>query len=66
MSHSNRNMNTVGTDSIEQRPTERKPYAAPKIILERDLETRAGSPIEDIADPFNIVDPFDPEQAPNK
>jgi hypothetical protein len=66
MSHSKKSTNTVEADCIQQRPTERKPYTAAKIILERDLETRAGSPIEDIADPFNIVDPFDPEQAPNK
>ena len=38
------------------KPAKRKPYTKPKIILELELETRAGSPLG-MPDPF---DPFDP------
>jgi len=32
---------------------ERKPYASPEIIAEMDLETRAGSPLPGVPDPFD-------------
>jgi hypothetical protein len=32
----------------------RKPYVKPEIIHEIDLETRAGSPLSPVLDPFNL------------
>ena len=40
----------------------REPYARPDIVLELELETRAGSPL--MMDP--LVDPFDPPGSEEK
>ena len=40
-------------EGVEVQPKTRKPYAKPEIIVELELETRAGSPL-------GIPDPFDP------
>lgn len=37
---------------------ERKPYEAPKIILQNVIQTRAGSPLSDL----DNADPFDPAE----
>ena len=38
--------------TIKTQSETRKPYARPEIVLELELETRAGSPL--------MMDPFDP------
>ena len=44
----------VEGEGVEEQPkTQRKPYAKPAIIVELELETRAGSPV-------GMPDPFDP------
>lgn len=44
---------------VQEPPTrenaERKAYAAPMIVLELDLETRAGSTLPDSPDPLDLV-----------
>ena len=41
-------------EGVEEQPKmQRKPYAKPAIIVELELETRAGSPV-------GMPDPFDP------
>ena len=41
-------------EGVEEQPKmQRKPYAKPEIIVELELETRAGSPV-------GMPDPFDP------
>ncbi|NIW43660.1 MAG: hypothetical protein GWN30_02430 [Gammaproteobacteria bacterium] len=50
-------------ENIEKQDKERKPYIAPKIVYEIELETRAGSTPEPplFLDP-ELENPFDPDR----
>ena len=37
-------------------PEEKKTYTAPEIILETELETKAGSPLGDPGDPLELFE----------
>jgi hypothetical protein len=46
-------MTIVEEKHITQKTEERKPYVPPKIVHELELETRAGSPLSPIHNPFD-------------
>ena len=46
---------TISIDPLNREDRDRRSYTAPEIVLELDLETRAGSILPDAADPLDLA-----------